>query len=262
MRAFINKLLSGRSAYLVYSPVPGETPVRARALLSSQRSSVQDDWSASLPQAKAHAFDSCVRQLETVYSMFSVSLNEALEFRRIGKSSQSCSAIFLVPALCVRLALPLEGLLHTLGEHAKHFGIIPNTAPLDAANFRGAREQRSARMSDLLSHVLLTQRSQFLNKIDTLEEMVLNLRKDFSEVAVDLGNGASAQPSSDWRILDDAHFDLNTCLRESIVLLKSFFVVLPTDQLPVFQKSVDSLLLPSTTFHTDPRRRLALIEGE
>lgn len=237
--------------------------MRARAyLLPSQRSSVQEDWSACLPQAKAHAFDTCVRKLEVVYSMFSVSLNEALEYRRTGKPAQSCSAVFLVPALCARLAVPLEGLLHTLGEHAKHFGIIPNTAPLDAANFRGAREQRSARISDLLSHVLLTQRSQFLHKIDTLEEMVLNLRKDFSEVAADLGNGASVEPSSDWRFLDDAHFDLNTCLRESIVLLKSFFVVLPNDQLPVFQKSVDSLLLPSLAFPTDHGRRLALIEGE
>jgi hypothetical protein len=223
---------------------------------------VQEDWSAWLPQPKAEAFDSCVRQLEIAYGMFSVSLNEALEFRRIGKAAQSCGAIFLVPALCARLAFPLEGLLHTLGVHAKHFGIIPNTAPLDAANFRGGREQRSARMSDLLSHVLLTQRSQFLHKIDTLEEMVLNIRKDFSEVAADLGNGASAEPSADWRILDDAHFDLNTCLRESIVLLKSFFVVLPNDQLPVFQKSVDALLLPSPAFTTDHRRRLALIEGE
>jgi len=149
-----------------------------------------------------------------------------------------------------------------LGEHAKHFGIIPNIAPLDAANFRGAREQRSARMNDLLSHVLLTQRSQFLHKIDTLEEMVLSIHKDFSEVATDLGNGASAEPSSDWRTLDDAHFDLNTCLRESIVLLKSFFVVLPNDQLPVFQKSVGALMLPSFVFCPDPRRRLALIEGE
>jgi len=237
--------------------------VRARAYaFLSQRSSVQEDWSACLPLPKADAFDSCVRQLEIVYAMFSVSLNEALEFRRIGKAAQSCSAVFLVPALCSRLALPLGCLLHILGEHAKHFGIIPNIAPLDAANFRGAREQRSARMSGVLSHVLLTQRSQFLHKIDTLEEMVLNIHNDFSEVAADLGNGASAEPSSDWRILDDAHFDLNTCLRESIVLLKSFFVVLPNDQLPVFQKSVAALMLPSFFFQPDPRRRLALIEGE
>jgi hypothetical protein len=150
--------------------------------------------------------------------MFSVSLDEALELRRTGKSGQSCRAIFVIPALCARLARNVEGLLRTLGEHAKHFGIIPNTAPLDASNFRGSREQRTARMNDLLSHVLLTQRSQFLHKIDTLEEMVLCIRKHFCEIASDLGSGVSEEPSSDWRALDDAHFDLNTCLREAIVL--------------------------------------------
>ncbi len=188
--------------------------MRVRAYtLPSRNSSVQEDWSTWLPPVKAEAFDSCVRQLEIFYGMFSVSLNEA-----------SSQAIFVVPALCTRLARPVEGLLHTLGEHAKHFGIIPNTAPLDASNFRGSREQRIARINDLLSHMLLSQRSQFLNKIDALEEMVLSIRKDFCEVASDLSSGASAAPSADWRALDDAHFDLNTCLREAIVLLKSFIV--------------------------------------
>jgi hypothetical protein len=234
--------------------------VRAHALPSRQ-SSVQEDWSTRLPPAKAEAFDSCVRQLEIFYGMFSVCLNEALELRRTGKSGQSCQAIFVIPALCARLARPVEGLLHTLGEHAKHFGIIPNTAPLDAANFRGSREQRIARMNDLLSHVLLTQRSQFLHKIDTLEEMVLSIRNHFCEIASDLGSGASEAPSSDWRALDDAHFDLNTCLREAIVLLKSFIVVLPDKQLSVFQKSINAQMLAPDA-DPAPHRRMVLIEGE
>jgi hypothetical protein len=223
---------------------------------------VQQDWSSWLPKPKALAFESCVRQLEIFYGMFSISLNEALELRRTGKSGLSCRAVFVIPDLCSRLALPLEGLLHTLAEHAKHFGIIPNTAPLDAGNFRGHREKSTARMNDLLSHVLLTRRSQFLHKIDTLEEMVLSIRKDFSEVASDLSSGASTEPSSDWRTLDDAHFDLNTCLREAIVLLKSFIVVLPDDQLGVFQKSVDTQMIASPQPDSDHRRRVALIEGE
>jgi hypothetical protein len=223
---------------------------------------VQQDWSSWLPKAKAQAYDSCVRQLELFYGMFSISLNEALELRRTGRSGQSCRAVFVIPSLCIRLALPLESLLHTLGEYAKHFGIIPNTAPLDAGNFRGHREKNTARMNDLLSHVLLTQRSQFLHKIDTLEEMVLSIRKDFCEVASDLGNGLSTEPSSDWRTLDDAHFDLNTCLREAIVVLKSFIVVLPDDQLGVFQKSIDATMLASHPVDTNPARRMAVIEGE
>jgi hypothetical protein len=235
--------------------------VRAHAL-PSRFSSVQEDWSAWLPPAKAEVFESCVHQLELFYGMFSVSLNEALELRRTGKSGHSCRAIFVIPGLCARLAVPLERVLHTLGEHAKHFGIVPNIAPLDASNFRGAREQHTARMSDLLSHVLLTQRSQFLHKIGTLEEMVLSIREEFYEVASDLGSGASQAPSEDWRTVDDAHFDLNTCLREAIVVLKSFLVVLPNDQLSVFQKSITAQLLAPHDAPPAGRRRMVLIERE
>ena len=235
--------------------------VRAHAL-PSRFSSVQEDWSAWLPPAKAEIFESCVHQLELFYGMFSVSLNEALELRRTGKSGHSCRVIFVIPGLCARLAVPLERVLHTLGEHAKHFGIVPNIAPLDASNFRGAREQHTARMSDLLSHVLLTQRSQFLHKIDTLADMVLSIREEFYEVASDLGSGASEAPSEDWRTVDDAHYDLNTCLREAIVVLKSFLVVLPNDQLSVFQKSITAQLLTPHDATLTGRRRMVLIERE
>ena len=236
-------------------------PFRAQTLLS-RCSPVQQDWSAWLPAAKAEAFDTYVRQLERCYGMFSVSLNEALELRRIGKAGHSCRAIFLTPALCARLAFPLEGLLRTLGQHAKHFGVVPNTAPLNASNFRGYQEQWTARMSDLLSRVLLTQRSQFLHKVDTLEEMVLGIRRNFQEVASDLGSGVSQEPSEDWRAVDDAHFDLNTCLREAIVVLKSFLVVLPNEQLGRFQKTINDQLL--ARYDQDPveGRRTVLIARE
>jgi hypothetical protein len=117
-------------------------------------------------------------------------------------------------------------------------------------------------MSDVLSYVLLTQRSQFLHKVDTLEEMVFSIRRHFHEVALDLGSGVSAAPSTDWRAVDDAHFDLNTCLREAIVLLKSFLVILPDEQLTVFQKSINTQLLANYDAEPTRGRRMVLIEGE
>ncbi len=237
--------------------------MRLRAhTLPSRFTSVQEDWSAWLPPVKAELFESCAHQFELFYRMFSVSLNEALELRRTGKSAHSCRAVFVMPALCARLAVPLERMLRILREHAKHFGVVPNTAPLDASNFRGAREQHTARMNDLLRHVLLTQRSQFLHKIDTLEEMVLSIRNEFQEVATDLGSGASEVPSADWRTIDDAHFDLNTCLREAIVVLKSFLLVLPSNQLGVFQKTITDQLLAPLEPVPAARRRMVLIERE
>src|SRR5260370_16577091 len=222
--------------------VPGlrRETVGARAnTLNSRWSPVQKDWSAWLPAAKAEAFDSCVRQLEISYHMFSVSLNEALELRRIGKAGHSCRVILSMPPLCARFAFPLEVLLRTLPEHAKHFGVVPNTARLDAANFRGYREQRTALMSDLLSIVLLTQRSQFLHKIDTLEDMVLSIRKSFQEIASGLGSGESAEPSEDWRAIDEANFALNTWFGGSICIFQVFLRVIPYDQSRPFRRNIN-----------------------
>jgi len=229
--------------------------------------SVQDDWRAWLPEEKAHIFQAYVEQLESIYSMFSVALNEALELRRTGSISKSYQAVYIIPGLSTRLASRLRALFRALADHAKHFGTVPNAAPLDPANFRGAKEQRTARMSDLLSRVLLTQRSQFLHKIGTLEEMVADLAKDFRHAAEDLGSGASSQPTADWEAVDATHYDLNTCLREGIVLLKSFLLVVPEDELESFQKAVRiQMQAPEpgavSRQHFLRRRRMASIEGQ
>jgi hypothetical protein len=183
-------------------------------------------------------FSAYVQELETVYAMFSIALDEAIELRLTGDVAKSCQAVWVTPDLCSRLAAPLTALLRSLDEHAKHYGTIPNAAPLDPCNFQGSREQRAAKISDLLSRVLLTHRSQFLYKIGTLIEMVEDIGQDFRTAAEKLSSGSSIQPDEDWTTVDAAHYDMNTCLREVVVLLKSFFVVLPEDQLVAFQLTV------------------------
>jgi hypothetical protein len=241
--------------------------VRARTYaLPVKKSSVQQDWRAWLPSEKAEVFGQQVRRLECFYGMFSVALNDAIELRQTGKWARSCQAVGVLPPLCLRLAHPLGALLRSLGEHAKHYGIIPNTAPLDPANFQGYREQRTAKKSDLLSRVLLSQRSQFLHKISTLEEMVVDVGKHFRQAAEHLGAGASAEPFEEWQTVDAAHYDLNTCLRETIVLLKSFLLVLPDEELAAFQKTVDFQMReshdPSGPGRYTRHRRMVPIEGE
>ena len=228
---------------------------------------VQDDWCAWLPHDKAQVFDAYVQELETLYNMFSVALNEALELRQSGLISKSYRAVHMTPELCSRLASSLAGLLRALGEHAKHYGTIPNAAALDALNFRGSREQRSARMNDLFSRILFTQRSQFLHKVGTLGEMTWDIDKDFGFAVESLASGTAPRPEDEWRVLDAAHYDLNTCLREVIVLLKSFLVILPQDQLTGFQKTVSSqMLAPRPSAFSPDRlirpRRMASVEGE
>jgi len=41
-----------------------------------------------------------------------------------------------------------------------------------------------------------------------------------------------------WEEVDSDHYDLNTCLRESIVMFKSFLVAMPEGQLGAFQDTV------------------------
>jgi hypothetical protein len=229
--------------------------------------SVQEAWRAWLPREKDQAYNEFVSQLESGYYMFSVALDEALEHRQQGHLSKSYLAVCVTPDLASRLAGNLGAVLRALAGHAKHYGTIPITLPLDAENFLGTREQRIARMSDLLSKVLLTQRSQFLHKINALEEMVSDLGRDFRIAVENLTIGGSAKPGTEWQIIDAAHYDLNTCLRETIVLLKSFFVVLQNDQVAAFQHTVRAQIQASEP----PRcfgdrfmraRRMASVGGE
>jgi len=191
-----------------------------------------------LPEEKALVFQEHEGELESLYNMFSVSLNEAIELKLAGFLTKALSAVGMSSELCARMSRPLAGTLRALEEHAKHYGTVPNAAPLDPDNYHGLKGQRSARMSGLLDRVLFSQRPQFLHKVNTLEEMVEDLDRDFRSVATELAGGLCPNPERGWHEVDAGHYDLNTCLRETIVLLKSFLVVLPAGQLGDFEKTV------------------------
>jgi hypothetical protein len=229
--------------------------------------SVQQDWRAWLPEEKAVVFHNQESLLESLYNMFSVSLDEAIGLRHGGFRAKSLRALGMTSELCGLLTCPLAGMLRALREHAKHYGTIPNAAPLDPANYQRHKGQRSARMSGLLNRVLLSHRLQFLHKVNTLEEMVEDLGKDFRLAAGDLTDGFSAHPDQLWEEVDADHYDLNTCLREAIVLFKSFLIVLPLDQLGAFQKAVsEQSQVPATHLPTPQRvirhRRMPAIASE
>lgn len=209
----------------------------SRPTLSRGRS-VQQDWRAWLPVEKAQVFHEHERHLESLYHMFSVSLNEAIELKLAGLRAKALWAISMSSQLCERLTRPLAGTLQALHDHAKHYGTVPNAAPLDPENYQGLRGQRSARMNSLLDRVLFSHRLQFLHKVSTLQDMVEDLDRDFRNLADDLAGGLSTDPKRGWQEMDAGHYDLNTCLRETIVLFKSFLVVLPAAQLGDFEKAV------------------------
>lgn len=224
---------------------------------------VQQDWRTSLPEEKARVFHDHERRLDLLYNMFSVSLNEAIELRGAGLLAKALSAVSMSSELCGRLTRPLAGTLRSLHQHAKHYGTVPNAAPLDPENYQGPRGQRSARMSGLLDRVLFSHKLQFLHKVSTLEEMVENLDRDFRTAAGDLAGGLCADPERGWHEVDTGHYDLNTCLRETIVLFKSFLVVLPAGQLRDFEKAVDSQSQFTYNDMSTPRhRRMGAFAGQ
>jgi hypothetical protein len=212
-----------------------------RRIQPRRGTTVRDDWRSWLSDRKEEVFRARLFDLETSYGMLSVALNEALEFHRCGRVAKSWQAACVAPGLCDRMVLSLSGILFGMEGHARHYGTVPNAAPLEASNFRGSRGQRSAKINNLVSRVLLTERSQFFHKIRVLEDMIESLRKEFCAAAESLAGGASPNPALEWETLDSAHYDLNTCLREAIVILKSFLVVLPEDQLSRFDRSLKAL---------------------
>jgi hypothetical protein len=229
--------------------------------------SVIQDWNSSLSTAHDESFFRAVRHLETAYLMWSVNLDEALGFRRMGRGSHASDLLGISPALCDRLSHPLLGSLRAMLLHARHFGIAPNLAPLAAYNFQLASSQWAARFNSLFSKLLLTHKSQFQYKLSVLLELVTDLSTSYVQVSGELNGGSSLEENLDWQSLEAAHYDLNTCLRESIVLLKCFLIALPDAQLVEFNLSLRHLMgdTPSGSpvpFQNLAHRRMTLIKGQ
>ena len=225
--------------------------------LAPRTGSVSQDWRSPLSAEKSVTYLHTLRLFETSYAMFSINLDEALGLRRIGRLDKAYLALSVTPALCKRLSNHVQVLLRALLVHAKHFRTTPNLSPLDPENFQQAVSRRAAHFNRLFSHLVLTQRSQFLHKISTLLELIEDLDTAFSAAAADLNDLHSLQPDQDWEILDCSHYDINTCLRETIVLLKSFLLALPDEQFVEFNAALQQQAYAPGSRVLSPKRQLA-----
>ena len=61
---------------------------------------------------------------------------------------------------------------------------------------------------------------------------------DADRTAEDIAENRSVRPPAAWSELDSLHYDLNTCLRESIVTLKCFLRLMPEELFLQFQKQM------------------------
>jgi hypothetical protein len=224
-----------------------------RGRRAGQRSrTVREDWFAWLPDEMDQLFGATRNELESSNGILNVALDEALsvceeEQFTIAKERVTCFA-----ELFDRLAVRLQLVIRTIEEHGSHFGTLPNVTPLTADNFRGTTAQRISFMDGLLATVVFHGRTRFFHKLHALKDIIEELQKETRIVVEDVIDGAPVFPVRAWRELEVLGYDLNTCMGETTVLLKSFFCALPAEELEAFRQKL--VLQVPAILAVDPRR--------
>ena len=227
----------------------------------SRANSVQADWIGSLPELKMQAFRSYARDLESLYLMLSAPLDEAIGSRKRGLREESIKHVLIVPGLVTHFMKHLDGILRAMQQHAKNRRTEPSVAPLNPANFLSPDGIKGARRSQLISRVLISKRTRYIEKIRSLRQMMTHIENGFRGAAEGLiPAGAASESASLCAALDALHYDLNTCLRETMVLLKCFMRAIPEPELAEFQKSAATMLSRSRS--RTQRHEILFCSGE
>jgi hypothetical protein len=196
---------------------------------------------AALPREKGNLYQAVVRQWESSYAMMSVALDGALSLRSRGELVCARQQVYISAELLVRLAATLVVACGAVSNRGRRLSNLPLVAPLNTEFFRGETAQNAAHWNELLHHVLFAERSRFFQKLRILSDTVERVVREFDETAEELSQGFAVQPANCWNTLDCLHYDFNTCMRESEIILKSFLRALPSDQLAAFTSELDSL---------------------
>lgn len=203
--------------------------------------SVRQDWHAELPSEKSQVFDYALAQARPAYVIFSIALDEALLLRKKGKLEMARDQADVAAELCVRFANALECLLDVVERHAENFGLLPSAKPLDPLFFAGETAKRAAAMNSLLSTVLFRQRTCFLHKVRTLGEIAGKIAEEYRLMTAKVSDGTST--ARGWDHLKSLQYDLTTALSEATVMLKSFLMSLPSEEVGAFRERLATALL-------------------
>jgi len=201
-------------------------------------SSVHEDWFAWIPNEMDELFAAIRNDLESSDVILSMTLNEALALCNTGHHDSARERAFNFSGLFDRLADRVCHVVRAIKDHGSHFGTLPNVKPLSSANFRGASAQRVSLMNGLLARVVFRERTRFFHKLSSLDEIVADSQKEAHVIANEIAEGVSQFPDKAWRQLEILGYDLNTCMGETTVLLKSFFCALPPEELAAFQEKL------------------------
>jgi hypothetical protein len=192
---------------------------------------VREDWLSSLPEDKDQLFESVRSELEPAYQITSIALNDVLTLRRENRLPPAAEQSAIIGTLFDRLGRLLQAVLRAMSEHGRHFGTVSVVIPLRPGFFRSANAQRVARNNHLVSRVLFSAEGRFYRKIRALLHIIAALQKEMRNLARANANDVAASCDR----LDELHYDLNTCLRETLVTFKSFLWVLPAPEMAAFQ---------------------------
>ena len=201
-----------------------------------QRSrTVREDWSAWLPAEMDQLFGDTRSELENSNVILSVALDEAISLSEQEQFTLAKERSLAFTDLFDRLAIRLRFVIRTIEQHGTHFGTLPNVTALDPANFRGTTAQRISFKDNLLARILFGGRSRFFHKLHALGEIIEELQDETRAIVWDVSDGAPIFPDRVWRELEVLGYDLNTCVGETTVVLKSFFCALPVEELEAFR---------------------------
>ncbi len=201
--------------------------------------SVRDEWLAGLPEDKQKAFQGVVTQIEASYAMFSIAVNESFSLRRSGLLVRAREQVSTTASVMHRFSEQLTHLIETMIGQARQCNSWPRVAPLNPAFFRWPVVRRLASWEGALDLVVPTRSLRFRRKLSVLLRSVNYLSGEFHSAAREISEGASVHPESHWEALDALHYDLNTCLRETIVVLKSFLLGLSPAELDSFCRRLE-----------------------
>ena len=224
-----------------------------RAKRAGQRSrTVREDWSAWLPDEMNQLFGATRTELECSNGIMNVVLDEALGLCEGEQFTIAQERVAAFAELFDRLAVRLRLVIRTIEEHGSHFGTLPNVTPLASENFRGNTAQRISIMNSLLAKVVFRGRTRFFHKLHALKEIIEELQKETRWIVEEVADGAPVFPDRAWRELEVLGYDLNTCMGETTVVLKSFFCALPAEELEAFRQKL--IMLVPAILSVGPRR--------
>jgi hypothetical protein len=210
-----------------------------RAKRAGQRSrTVREDWFAWLPEEMDQLFGATRSELESSNVILSVALDEALALCEQEQFALARERAMAFVELFDRLAIRLRNVIHTIEDHGSHFGTLPNVSALAPENFRGTTAQRVSFMNSMLARVLFRSRTRFFHKLHALREIIEELQKESRAIVENVSDGVPSFPDRVWRELEVLGYDLNTCMGETTVVLKSFFCVLPAEELEAFRQKL------------------------